>query len=195
MVELALSHARTDPALHAHLESGRFAYENTSLEELVSLSTSTSTSIADGSASKFDVITLFEVLEHVDPTTSSPRAFLEQCLSLLRPGGWLIGSTIARTWPSFVINNVIAEAPWPVGVVPRGTHEWEKFVNVEEVRGWAEDILRGGSQGNNGKNVSKAYPGMGWRCEGAVYAPGLGWSFVPGAERWGNYFFGIQKME
>lgn len=141
----------------------------------------------------FDIVTIFEVLEHVDPTTSSPRAFLAQCLDLVRPGGWVVGSTIARTWPSFMINNVIAEAPWPIGVVPPGTHEWAKFVNADEIRMWAEEALVRESYA--GENVSKAYPGLGWRCEGAMYFPGLGWKFVPGAEKWGNYFWGIQKLE
>ncbi|KAL1958176.1 hypothetical protein VTO42DRAFT_5031 [Malbranchea cinnamomea] len=200
MIELAFSHARKDPKLYAHLQSGKFRYENTTLEALVSSSSSSPASAREGSSlatSKFDVITIFEVLEHVDPHTSSPRSFLSQCLSLLRPGGWLIGSTIARTLPSYFINQVIAEAPWPIGVVPRGTHEWSKFVNVEEVKGWAEEAvaMNSGSSSSGGRDdVSKAYPQMGWRCEGTVYFPGVGWKFVPGAERWGNYFWGIQKM-
>ncbi|EZF30296.1 3-demethylubiquinone-9 3-O-methyltransferase [Trichophyton interdigitale H6] len=167
MIELALSHARKDPMLHQHLRTGAFEYRNTSLEDLSTAS----------DAGKFDVVTLFEVLEHVDPHHSSARAFVKRCLDLVEPGGWLVGSTIARTMPAYVVNQVIAEAPWPIGVVPRGTHEWSKFVNPEELRGWVE---------GEGEGVE-------WRCVGAMYAPGMGWRMVPGAESWGNYFWGIRR--
>ncbi|EGD90923.1 3-demethylubiquinone-9 3-O-methyltransferase [Trichophyton rubrum D6] len=168
MIELALSHARKDPTLHQHLRTGAFEYRNTSLEDLTA---------SASTAGKFDVVTLFEVLEHVDPHHSSPRASVQRCLDLVAPGGWLVGSTIARTLPAYVVNQVIAEAPWPIGVVPRGTHEWSKFVNPEELRGWVE------GEGGGGE----------WRCVGAMYAPGMGWRMVPGAESWGNYFWGIRR--
>jgi 2-polyprenyl-6-hydroxyphenyl methylase/3-demethylubiquinone-9 3-methyltransferase len=213
MIELALQHARKDPTLHSHLQTGKFGYANTTLEDIASSSSSSSSP-----SPSFDVVTLFEVLEHVDPHTSSPRAFVEQCLRLVAPGGWLIGSTIARTWPSYVINQVIAEAPWPIGVVPPGTHEWSKFVNPDELKGWAEDALvrdesrtksttvrearegaaaggGGGAEPLRGEPVSKAYTRATWKCVGTVYAPGLGWKLVPGSESWGNYFWGIQKLE
>lgn len=184
MIDVALSHARKDPTLHSHLRTGRFRYENRSLEDLVSKSNSSS---SPSSSPSFDVITLFEVLEH----TSSPRSFLAQCLRILNRGGWLIGSTIARTWPSFVVNQVIAEATWPIGVVPRGTHEWSKFVNADEVKGWAEEGLMAT---RGGEGLEEAYASqMGWRSIGAVYVPGLGWKLVPGGEAWGNYFWGVQK--
>ncbi|EFR03908.1 hexaprenyldihydroxybenzoate methyltransferase [Nannizzia gypsea CBS 118893] len=155
MIEIALSHARKDPALHNHLQTGRFEYRNTSMEEL------------EGSTQadeRFDVVTLFEVLEHVDPERSSPRAFLQKCLDLVAPGGWLVGSTIARTLPAYVVNQVIAEAPWPIGVVRRERHEWSKFCVSEELLGRVKGL--GGSGG---------------------------WKMVPGTESWGNYFWGIRK--
>ncbi|KAF3481303.1 3-demethylubiquinone-9 3-methyltransferase [Arthroderma uncinatum] len=184
MIEIALSHARKDPTLHNHLQTGKFQYKNTSLEDLIDSTTPTTTDATTTNSSatdtqRFDVVTLFEVLEHVDPLTSSPQAFLRNCLRLLKPGGWLVGSTIARTLPSYVVNQVIAEAPWPIGVVPKGTHEWNKFVNPEELHEWAE--IEGSS------NIE-------WTCVGAMYAPGLGWKMVPGSEKWGNYFWGIRKL-
>ncbi|EEP75747.1 3-demethylubiquinone-9 3-O-methyltransferase [Uncinocarpus reesii 1704] len=200
MIEIALSHARKDPTLHSHLQSGVFKYENTSLESLVSSSTSPaepSATPAPPHPPKFDVITLFEVLEHVDPSTSSPRQFIENCLRLLRPGGWLIGSTIARTWPSYIINQVLAEAPWPIGVVPRGTHEWSKFVNVDELRGWARSVEAGleASGSQTPAATQPKYLDTKWKCVGAVYFPGMGWKLIPGSEKWGNYFWGIQKLK
>lgn len=214
MIELALSHARKDPTLFSHLQTGKFTYENTSLESLVSRYTQTLVDRAPESATattievsrpplappKFDVVTIFEVLEHVDPSTSSPRQFIQNCLRLVRPGGWLIGSTIARTWPSYIINQVIAEAPWPLGVVPRGTHEWSKFVNVDELQSWSrsikaeeedEHILADAAPA---RTASQRYLDTQWKCVGAVYFPGMGWKLIPGSEKWGNYFWGIQRL-
>ncbi|RJE17362.1 hexaprenyldihydroxybenzoate methyltransferase, partial [Aspergillus sclerotialis] len=155
LIKIARDHARLDPVVEKHLADGRFRYLNCSVEEHLSqLSSSSSPSSTSPNSSeapsdskseadpkKYDLITLFEVLEHIDPTTSSPLSFLTTCLRLLNPGGWLIGSTIARSLPSFIVNQVIAEAPWPFGVVPRGTHEWGKFVNPDELRGWAVEGL------------------------------------------------------
>ncbi|KAI1933142.1 Hexaprenyldihydroxybenzoate methyltransferase, mitochondrial [Ophidiomyces ophidiicola] len=187
MIEIAQSHARQDPTLHAHLQSGTFTYLNSTLEALLlppAPTTSTdSTAAATTPPRQFDMITAFEVLEHVDPSTSSPRHFVQACMRLLRPGGWLVGSTIARTWPAWAVHQVLAEAPWPVGVVPRGTHDWAKFVDVRELRGWVAETEK------KEEEVVVAR----WRCVGAVYVPGVGWRLVAGLEEWGNYFWGVQK--
>ncbi|KAL2215946.1 3-demethylubiquinone-9 3-methyltransferase [Thermoascus aurantiacus ATCC 26904] len=177
LIRIAREHARTDPTLHAHMRSGRFRYENTTVEAL------------NRNRNAFDVITLFEVLEHVE----SPLTFLTHTLRLLRPGGWLIGSTIARTLPSFLVNQVIAEAPWPLGVVPRGTHEWSKFVNPDELRGWVEEGLMRAKDGAARRAGSEALEGMRWKCAGVVYFPGIGWKMVKGTENWGNYFWAVRK--
>jgi polyprenyldihydroxybenzoate methyltransferase / 3-demethylubiquinol 3-O-methyltransferase len=194
LIRIARGHARTDPIVHAHLCSGHFRYENTTVEELSSQSMKHEdrSSSSDDELS-FDIITLFEVLEHVDPDTSSPLSFLVHCLQLLRPGGWLIGSTIARTLPSFLVHKVVAEAPWPVGVVPRGTHEWSKFVNADELKGWVEEGLMRVQNEASRRSGSKALDGMRWKCAGVVYVPGLGWKMVDGGENWGNYFWAIRK--
>ena len=98
--------------------------------------------------------------------------------------------------PSYFINQVIAEAPWPIGVVPKGTHEWSKFVNPDELESWAaEGLMRardieGGSVQRAG---SEALDGMRWIRKGVVYFPGLGWKFVTGSESWGNYFWAIRR--
>lgn len=183
LIKIAREHARMDPAVFEHMRSGAFQYENTTIEALS----------ATPSSSGFDVITLFEVIEHVDPKTSSPLAFLTHCLRLLRPGGWLIGSTIARTVPSFVVNKLIAEAPWPIGVVPWGTHEWSKFVNEDELRGWVEEGLMRAEDGPASRSGSQALQGMKWKCAGVVYVPGLGWKMIQGGEDWGNYFWAVRK--
>lgn len=208
LIRIAREHARTDPTLHAHIRSGRFRYENTTVEALSNpaeaeaknrdKTNATSNNEGQGQGqgrgrnrnrNAFDVITLFEVLEHVE----SPLTFLTHTLRLLRPGGWLIGSTIARTLPSFLVNQVIAEAPWPLGVVPRGTHEWSKFVNPDELRGWVEEGLMRAKDGAARRAGSEALEGMRWKCAGVVYVPGIGWKMVKGTENWGNYFWAVRK--
>lgn len=185
LIQIARDHASMDPAVFEHLQSGAFKYENTTIEALSSLSAPQNTD------SKFDVVTLFEVIEHVDPRTSS--SFLTHCLKLLNPGGWLIGSTIARTIPSFIVNKMVAEAPWPIGVVPWGTHEWSKFVNANELRGWVEEGLMRAADGPAQRAGSEALQGMKWKVAGVVYVPGWGWKMVNGGEDWGNYFWAVQK--
>lgn len=197
LIQIAQSHARTDPKVDTHLRAGRFQYQNRTLEDLVQAQqeSGAQTTSSSSSSSGYDVVSLFEVLEHIDPDpgASAPQNFLTNCLRLVKPGGWLVGSTIARTFPSWIVNQVIAEAPWPVGVVPRGTHEWAKFVNPGEVRGWVEEGLMRGLDGGAKRAGPEALTGMRWICEGVVYFPGVGWKIMKGSEDWGNYFWAVRK--
>ncbi|KAJ5317169.1 hypothetical protein N7508_001677 [Penicillium antarcticum] len=196
LIQMAREHARMDPTVDAHLRSGKFKYLNTTLEDVLastSPSTTTPASTITTATPQFDIVTLFEVLEHIDPKTSSPLTFLTNCLRALKPGGWLIGSTISRTLPSFILNQVIAEAPWPIGVVPRGTHEWSKFVNPPEVKGWLQEGLMRAADTGVSRGGASVAEDMSWKCVGAIYVPGLGWKMVPGSEDWGNYFWAVRK--
>lgn len=201
LIQIARDHARMDPTVEAHMRSGRFQYLNTTLEDVLAGSTPASASASSAPASpsspighqQFDMVTLFEVIEHIDPTTTTPQAFLANCLRALKPGGWLIGSTISRTFPSWILNQVIAEAPWPIGVVPRGTHEWSKFVNPSELYSWAQEGLMRAADTNMTRAGPAALNGMRWKCVGTIYVPGLGWKIVPGSEDWGNYFWAVKK--
>jgi 2-polyprenyl-6-hydroxyphenyl methylase/3-demethylubiquinone-9 3-methyltransferase len=187
LIKIARDHARTDPKVSAHLRDGKFTYKNCTLEDLIENS-------SHSEDEQFDVVTLFEVLEHVDSNaSSSPLGFLTNCLKVLRPGGWLVGSTIARTFPSFLVNQVIAEAPWPIGVVPRGTHEWSKFVNPDELYAWAQEGLMRSQDGAAVRGGSDALQGMRWQCSGVMYFPGIGWKMALGSESWGNYFWAVRK--
>ena len=162
VLNIAKGHARQDPDLY---KSGRLDYLNKSIEDLA---------LPKSVDEQFDILSLFEVIEHV----TSPKQFLTACLPFVKPGGWLVLSTIARTWTSWLTTKVVAEEV--IRLVPRGTHNWEKYINEGEVRAFF--------------SVQKGWAGNGGiKSIGTVYIPGFGWKFVPGGEKWGNYFFGIQK--
>lgn len=162
VIAVAKTHACHDPIFQ---ELGRLEYLNVSIEDLP---------LPPNPEMRFDFVTMFEVIEHID----FPATFLSSSLPFVKPGGWLILSTIARTWPSWLTTKFIAEDV--MRLVPRGTHEWGKFINEEELR----DFFRSkyGWEGEDGV-----------RSQGVVYIPGIGWRIVSGGQRWGNYFFGIRN--
>ncbi|MFV0360903.1 bifunctional 2-polyprenyl-6-hydroxyphenol methylase/3-demethylubiquinol 3-O-methyltransferase UbiG [Tropicimonas sp.] len=77
---------------------------------------------------RFDVVLNMEVVEHV----SDPLAYLTACRQLLKPGGLMICSTINRNAKSFAM--VIVGAEWVMRWLPRGTHEWSKFITPAELK-------------------------------------------------------------
>ena len=82
---------------------------------------------------QFDVVLNMEVVEHV----ADPLAFLTACQTLLKPGGLHICSTINRNPKSFAM--AIVGAEYVMRWLPKGTHEWEKFITPDELF----DMLRG----------------------------------------------------
>ena len=76
---------------------------------------------------RFDVVLNMEVIEHV----ADPAGFLTACHDLLRPGGLMICSTLNRSSRSFALAIIGAEhvMRW----LPRGTHDWSKFVTPDEL--------------------------------------------------------------
>ncbi len=75
----------------------------------------------------FDVVLNMEVVEHV----SDPAAYLGACHDLLKPGGLMICSTINRTTRSF--GAAILGAEWIMRWLPKGTHDWAKFITPDEL--------------------------------------------------------------
>lgn len=75
----------------------------------------------------FDAVVCLEVLEHVP----DPAAFLAMIANLVRPGGMVIVSTINRTMKSYALAIVAAE--YVLGWLPRGTHQWDRFITPEEL--------------------------------------------------------------
>ncbi|MCG3268470.1 bifunctional 2-polyprenyl-6-hydroxyphenol methylase/3-demethylubiquinol 3-O-methyltransferase UbiG [Yoonia sp. I 8.24] len=80
---------------------------------------------ADGE--QFDVVLNMEVIEHV----ADPLGFLTACQQLLKPGGIQICSTINRNPKSFGM--AIIGAEWIMRWLPKGTHEWAKFITPDEL--------------------------------------------------------------
>ena len=78
----------------------------------------------------FDVILNMEVIEHV----ADPEAFVKTCSALLKPNGLIFIATINRTLKSFGL--AIIGAEYILGWLPKGTHQWEKFIAPEELTGW-----------------------------------------------------------
>ena len=78
----------------------------------------------------FDVILNMEVIEHV----AEPRDFVQTCSELLKPNGLIFIATINRTLKSFGL--AIVGAEYILGWLPKGTHQWEKFISPEELDAW-----------------------------------------------------------
>lgn len=83
---------------------------------------------------KFDVVLCMEVVEHV----TDMRAFVKTACSLVRPGGLFFAATLNRTLKSFAL--AIVGAEYVLRWVPKGTHQWEKFVTPREL----EDAIADG---------------------------------------------------
>ncbi|VDC20403.1 bifunctional 2-polyprenyl-6-hydroxyphenol methylase/3-demethylubiquinol 3-O-methyltransferase UbiG [Pseudogemmobacter humi] len=76
---------------------------------------------------QFDVVLNMEVVEHV----ADPLAYLTACRRLLKPGGLMICSTLNRNAKSFAL--AIVGAEWVMRWLPKGTHDWKKFITPDEL--------------------------------------------------------------
>lgn len=75
----------------------------------------------------FDVVLNMEVVEHV----ADPLAYLTACRTLLKPGGLMVASTINRNPKSYAL--AIIGAEYVMRWLPRGTHDWQKFITPDEL--------------------------------------------------------------
>ena len=81
----------------------------------------------------FDVITCMEMLEHVP----DPASIVSACARLLKPGGWAFWSTINRNAKAFAF--AIVGAEHVLSLLPKGTHEYAKFIRPSELAQWCRD--------------------------------------------------------
>ena len=82
-------------------------------------------------AGSFDVVTCLELLEHVP----EPGEIVGACSRLVRPGGHVFFSTINRNPKAWLLAVVAAE--YVLGMLPRGTHDYARFLKPSEIDGWA----------------------------------------------------------
>ena len=87
--------------------------------------------LADEQPESFDVVTCMEMLEHVPDPSSVVRA----CATLVKPGGHVFFSTINRNAKAFVF--AIVGAEYILNLLPRGTHEFAKFIKPSELAAYA----------------------------------------------------------
>lgn len=89
---------------------------------------------------KFDVVLALEIVEHV----ADVHRFISHAMNLCKPGGLVIFSTLNRTPKSFLLGKVAAE--YLLGWVPKGTHDWKKFLKPSEL---ASEIRQNGGEVSN----------------------------------------------
>jgi 2-polyprenyl-6-hydroxyphenyl methylase / 3-demethylubiquinone-9 3-methyltransferase len=76
---------------------------------------------------RFDLVLAMEVVEHV----ADLDLFIRRCTEMVRPGGLMITATLNRTLKSFAL--AIVGAEYVLRWLPRGTHQWDKFVTPNEL--------------------------------------------------------------
>ena len=90
-------------------------------------------SLAEQRPAAYDAVTCMEMLEHVPEPASVVRA----CATLVRPGGWVFFSTLNRNPKSFLLGIVAAEHV--LRLLPRGTHEYARFIRPSELARWCRE--------------------------------------------------------
>ena len=117
MAEASLDVAR----LHALEGQVNIEYTQITVEDL-----------AMQSPEKFDIVTCMELLEHVP----DPASVVLACSQLVKPGGHVYFSTINRNAKSFLF--AIIGAEYLLNLLPKGTHQYEKFIRPSELNRWSE---------------------------------------------------------
>lgn len=153
VIEVAKQHSLQDPAILDKLD-----YKLMPLEKV---------------QEKFDIVTCFEMLEHVD----YPSEILKHAWNRLHQGGILYLSTINRDPISWFTTIFMGEDV--LKIVPKGTHHLNKYINSREVKNWFK------------KNHAHRHEIL--DCKGTMYLPLKGW-VEHDCQDIGNYFMAIRKL-
>ena len=109
--------------------------------------------LAAEQAGSFDVVTCMEMLEHVP----RPESVVQAAATLVKPGGWIFFSTINRNTKAFLM--AIVGAEYVLNMLPRGTHEYLKFIKPSELASWCRaaglDLLQ--TQGMQYNPLTRRY--------------------------------------
>lgn len=91
----------------------------------------TAETFAANHAGQYDVATCMELLEHVP----DPGSLIQACHDLVRPGGWIIFSTLNRNPKAYLF--AIVGAEYMMRMLPKGTHHYDRFIRPAELDAWA----------------------------------------------------------
>lgn len=109
--------------------------------------------LAEEMPASFDVVTCMEMLEHVP----NPASVILACSRLVKPGGSVFFSTINRNPKAYLFAVIGAE--YVLNILPRGTHDYAKFIKPSELSNWARnsDLSLVGSKGLSYNPVTQVY--------------------------------------
>ena len=96
--------------------------------------------LAEKQARYYDVVTCLEMLEHVP----NPANTVKACAQLVKPGGQVFFSTINRNPKSYLF--AIIGAEYVLKLLPRGTHQYQKFIRPSELDGWMRNSQLGSQE-------------------------------------------------
>lgn len=116
LIEIAKTHAKLNPYLKS------LNYVCTSIEEH-----------AVENEAKYDALVASEIIEHV----SNKEEFLKACVKCLKPKGSIFLTTINKTYVSYLAGIVAAE--YVLRWLPKGTHQWNKFISPPQLQRLLED--------------------------------------------------------
>ena len=90
--------------------------------------------MAEEQPESFDVVTSMEMLEHVP----DPVSILAACRQMVKPDGWVFLSTLNRNPKSYLF--AILGAEYVLNMLPKGTHDWAKFIKPHELASFARRV-------------------------------------------------------